>query len=237
MRLTILCGSLFLLAPLASLDAAAQTPAAAEAPTLAELRAAVDTLPPGRVERPTSYDALTPDQQRYVQGILTGPRNGISGPLVAMLPSPGLGELAQRTMAYARFAGTEGFSSVPPKLNELAVIMAAQAWSSTYVWNAHAGYSVRVGLTPAVVEAIRVGRRPEVMEPDVEAVYTFVSELLTARRVSDAVFEAARAALGGDRGIIDLVGTLAIYQMSAMLTVVDRTGLAEGEEPTLRPVD
>jgi hypothetical protein len=55
--------------------------------------------------------------------------------------------------------------------------------------------------------------------------------------VSDARFEAARTALGSDRALVDLVGTLAIYQMSAMLTAVDRTGLAEGAQPTLRALD
>jgi len=34
-----------------------------------------------------------------------------------------------------------------------------------------------------------------------------------------------------------IVSTRSSYQMSAMLTAVDRTGLAEGEQPTLRPLD
>jgi hypothetical protein len=32
--------------------------------------------------------------------------------------SPALGDLTQKAMAYSRFAGRDGFSSVPPKLNE-----------------------------------------------------------------------------------------------------------------------
>jgi 4-carboxymuconolactone decarboxylase len=206
-------------------------------PTAEDVRRAVSDLPAGRVERPT-YEALTPEQREYVEGILSGPRNAISGPLVVMLQSPLLGDLAQRTMAYARFAGTDGFGSVPPKLNELAVIMAAKAWSSPYVWNAHHRYAVRVGLPPALVEAVRTGSPPPTdLEPDVQAVYDFLDELITRKQVSDATFDAARAALGGDRQIVDLIGTFAIYQMSALLSAVDRTGLADGEEPTLRPLE
>jgi 4-carboxymuconolactone decarboxylase len=155
-----------------------------------------------------------------------------------MLASPTLGDLAQRTMAYARFAGTENFSSVPVKLNELAILMAARAWLSPYVWEAHDRYAVRVGLPPALVDAIRTGSAPpRDLEPDVQAVYELVDEFLSTKQVSDAKFAAARTALGGDRALVDLVGTLAIYQMSAMLTAVDRTGLEEGAQPQLRPLE
>lgn len=219
--------------------AGAQPPDRSEpAPTADELREAVTDLPTGRVARPESFESLTQEQRRYVEGVLRGPRDAISGPLVAMLPSPELGDLAQRTMAYARFAGEEGFSSVPPKLNELAVIMAAKAWSSPYVWNAHHRYAVRMGLPPELVEAVRTGAPPpDDLEPEVQAVYAFLDEFLTTKQVSDATFEAARTALGGDRQLIDLIGTFAIYQMSAMLSAVDRTGLGEGEAPTLRPLE
>jgi 4-carboxymuconolactone decarboxylase len=213
-------------------------PSAAAAPTIDELRRAVEALPAGRVERPESYDSMTAEQQRYLASVLGGPRSAVSGPLVVMLASPTLGDLAQRTMAYARFAGTEGFSSVPVKLNELAILMAARTWSSPYVWEAHDRYSVRVGLPPALVEAVRTGTAPPTnLEPEVKAVYEFLDEFLTTKQVGDATFEAARTALGGDRALVDLIGTLAIYQMSAMLTAVDRTGLEQGAQPTLRPLE
>jgi 4-carboxymuconolactone decarboxylase len=218
--------------------ASAQPASGDQAPSLEDLRRAIETLPPGRIERPASYDAMTPEQKAYLEGILTGPRSAVSGPLVVMLASPMLGDLAQRTMAYARFAGTEGFGSVPPKLNELAVLMAAKMWSSPYVWEAHHRYAVRVGLPPALVEAVRTDSPPPAdLEPDVAAIYAFFHELTTTRQVSDETFAAAREVLGGDRQIVDILGTFAIYQMSALLTAVDRTGLAEGAPPTLRPLE
>lgn len=227
-----------LIACIGLLAATAEAQAPAAAPTPDELRRAVAALPAGRIERPASYDSMTPEQQQYLRSVLGGPRSAVSGPLVVMLASPTLGELAQRTMAYARFAGTEGFSSVPPKLNELAILMAAKTWSSPYVWEAHDRYAVRVGLPPALVDAVRTGGAPPAgLEPDVAAVYAFLDEFLRTKQVSDATFAAARAALGGDRAIVDLIGTLAIYQMSAMLTAVDRTGLEAGERPSLRPLE
>jgi 4-carboxymuconolactone decarboxylase len=180
---------------------------------------------------------MTAEQKQYLEKILSGPRTAVSGPLAVMLASPALGELAQETMAYARYAGTPGFSSVPPKLNELAILMAARTWSSPYVWEAHDRYSVSVGLPAALVDAIRLGTAPPAdLPPDVEAVHAFFAELLAQKQVSDATFAAARNALGGDRQLVDLIGTFAIYQMSALLTAVDRTGLAAGAPPTLRPL-
>src|SRR5262245_63763373 len=98
-----------------------------------------------------------------------------------MRVSPQLGDLSQKAIAYARFAGREGFSSVPPKLNELAILVVAKHWSAEYVWNAHHTAAVRFGITPAVVEGVRVGKRPSGMEKDVEAVYDFATEFMPKR--------------------------------------------------------
>jgi 4-carboxymuconolactone decarboxylase len=238
MRSMILVAGFVCFGACAGTAAGQSTSSAGAAPALDTLRRAAANLPAGRVERPESYDSMTAEQKQYLGKILSGPRTAVSGPLAVMLASPALGELAQATMAYARYAGTEGFSSVPPKLNELAVLMAARTWSSPYVWEAHDRYSVSVGLPASLVDAIRLGAAPPAdLEPDVKAVYAFLDELLDTKQVSDATFAAARDALGGDRGLVDLMGTFAIYQMSALLTAVDRTGLADGEPPTLRSLE
>ena len=200
-------------------------------PTVEQMRKTVASLRGNRIQTPNDFDSLTPAQKAYVQSILTGPRSSITGPLGVMMVSPGLGDLSQKAMAYARFSGQEGFGIVTPKLNELAILIVAKHWSAEYVWNAHHSYGVRMGLTPEVVEAIRVGRRPAVMEKDVEAVYNFATEFITNRRVSDATVQAAKAVLGGDRGIVDLVGTMGLYQISSMMVTLDQTPLGQGQKP------
>ena len=232
MRIRILGASLAAFVVFVGVAVQTQGPgAAASSPTVEQMRQAVGRLPGNRIAVPTEYDKLTPEQQAYVRSILTGPRSDISGPLAVMMVSPGLGDLTQKAMAYARFAGREGFSSVPPKLNELAILMVAKLWSANYVWNAHHNYAVKMGLPQEVVDAILAGRRPAAMTPDVEAVYNFTSEFLTTRRASDATLQAARKALGGDRGVIDLVGTMGLYQISSMMVAVDETPLAPGAKP------
>lgn len=230
MRMRILGASLtaFVILVGVAVQTQGQGAAPAAAPTVEQMRQSVARQRGNRIAVPTNYDTLSPEQQAYVRSILTGPRSDISGPLAVMMVSPALGDLTQKAMAYSRFAGREGFSSVPPKLNELAILMVARLWSANYVWNAHHNYAVKMGLPQQVVDAILAGRRPASMEPDVEAVYNFADEFLTTKRASDATLQAAKKALGGDRGIVDLVGTMGLYQISSMMVAVDQTPLAGG---------
>src|SRR5262245_65847067 len=109
----------------------AQTPA----PSAEQLRQTVSRLRGNRIETPNSWDTLTTEQKKYVESILSGPRGDITGPLGVMMVTPGLGDLAQKAIAYARFAGRDGFSSIPPKLNELAIMVVARHWPAENAWN------------------------------------------------------------------------------------------------------
>jgi 4-carboxymuconolactone decarboxylase len=152
-----------------------------QAPSIEQLRQTVSRLRGNRIETPNDWDKLTPQQKKYVESILSGPRGDITGPLGVMMVSPELGDLSQKAIAYSRFAGREGFSSVPPKLNELAILVVAKHWSAEYVWNAHHTAAVRLGIPAEVVEAIRTGQRPVAMEKDVETVYNFVTDFIGKR--------------------------------------------------------
>jgi 4-carboxymuconolactone decarboxylase len=204
-------------------------------PTVDDFRRTVSRLRGNRIETPTNYDTLSAEQKAYVASILSGPRSDISGPLGVMMVAPALGDLSQKAIAYSRFAGRDGFSTVPPKLNELAILVVAKHWSAEYVWNAHHTAGVRNGLPAEVVEAIRVGKPPTGMEKDVAAVYNFATEFMTARSVSTATLAAAKAVLGGDRGVVDLVGTMGLYQISSMMVALDETPLPNGVKPYLHP--
>jgi 4-carboxymuconolactone decarboxylase len=223
----------FLSAVIIVLVTVASILAFAQVPTEDQLRQTVSRLRGNRIETPNNWDKLTLQQKKYVESILSGPRSDISGPLGVMMVTPELGDLAQKAIAYARFAGREGFSSVPPKLNELAILIVAKHWSAEYVWNAHHSAAARLGLAAETVEAIRTGKRPSAMEKDVEAVYNFASEFISKREVTDATLRAARDVLGGDRGVVDLVGTMGLYQISSMMVALDQTPLPPGTKPFL----
>jgi hypothetical protein len=74
------------------------------------------------------------------------------------------------------------------------------------------------------------------MDRDVAVVYDFCNELLATKQVSDASLQAARNVLGGDRGVVDLVGTLGAYQLVAMMMVVDQFPLPDGVASELKAI-
>ena len=83
--------------------------ALAQAPAIDQRRQTVSRLRGNRIDTPNDFDKLSPQQKKYVESILSGPRADISGPLGVMMVSPELGDLAQKAIAYSRFAGRDGF--------------------------------------------------------------------------------------------------------------------------------
>jgi 4-carboxymuconolactone decarboxylase len=225
-RFSLLTGFVGLL--LGLVIAHAQAPAT---PTLEQARQAVANLRGDRIWRPSSYDELTAEQKAFVNGILSGPRRGIDGALGIMMVSPVLGDLAQRAIAYTRFNPT-----VPPRLNELAILIGARAWTAQYAWHVHHRAALNAGLNAAVIDAVQVGKRPTTMQKDEEAVYNFCTELLATKQVSDTTLKAAKDVLGGDKGVVDLVATLGFYQFVAMLMNVDRLPMPPNVKPELTPL-
>ena len=178
-----------------------------------------------------TYADMTPAQKTMVDHLLSGPRAGADGPFNVLLRSPEMGDLAQQFGAAVRFN-----SSVPRKLNEMAIIMTARYWTSQYEWQAHHRAALQAGLSPTIADAIAQGKRPTGMQKDEEAVYNFCSELLNTKQVSDATYNAARDAFG-ERGVVDLIGVMGWYHTVAMLLNTDRYPLPEGTQPELKPLN
>jgi 4-carboxymuconolactone decarboxylase len=180
--------------------------------------------------KPLAYDEMTPAQKTMIEHLLSGPRAGADGPFNVLLRSPEMGDLAQQFGAATRFN-----SSVPRKLNEMAIIMTARHWTSQYEWQAHHRLALQAGLSPAIADAIAQGKRPAAMQKDEEAVYNFCSELLDTRQVSDQTFKATKD-MFGERGVVDLIGVMGWYHTVSMLLNTDRYPLPEGTQPELKPL-
>ena len=179
---------------------------------------------------PLTYDEMTPPQKAMVDHILAGPRGSLNGPYNVLLRSPEMGDLAQQFGAAMRYQ-----SSLPPKLNELAIIIAARVWTAQHAWSVHKRTAIQAGLSPAICDAVAGGRRPAAMQPDEEAIYNFATELLNTKQVSDATFAAVKDKFG-ERGVVDLIGVSGYYQLVSMLLNVDRYPLPAGTAPELTPL-
>ena len=180
--------------------------------------------------KPLTAAELTAEQKLMVQHLFAGERGGMNGPFNVTLRSPEMGDLAQKLGAQLRY-----HSSLPKKLNELAIIMTARFWNAQYEWSAHRKSAQAAGVSPAVIEAIAAGRRPAFTDPSEEIIYNFGNELLKNRQVSDAAFKAVVNKFG-EKGAVDLTGVMGYYCFVSMMLNIDRYPLPDGEEPELKPL-
>lgn len=220
-RLLVACATVLTVAGVV----AAQAPATQPRPDPRSIKLSGDRF------KPLTYDEMTPAQKTMVEHLFAGPRAGAGGPFNVLLRSPEMGDIAQQFGASMRFN-----QSMPRKLNEMAIIIVARHWSAQYEWYAHHRAALAAGLSPAIADAIAQGKRPTGMQPDEAAVYTFCSELLTTKQVSDATFKAARDTVG-EKGVVDLIGVMGWYQMVSMLLNTDRYPLPDGVQPELKPLN
>src|ERR1700692_3581768 len=180
--------------------------------------------------KPLTASELTPEQKILVEHLLSSERASLNGPFNVLLRSPEMGDLAQNLGAYIRFHTT-----VPAKLNEFAILITARGLNVQYEWAAHHKNALQAGLSPAIFDAVAVGKRPPSMQPDEEIVYNFSSELVNTKQVSDSTFRAAVDKFG-ERTVVDLIGTIGYYHFVSMLLNVDRYPMSEGAQPELKPL-
>ena len=178
--------------------------------------------------KPLTATDFSAEQKTLVDHLLSGERRTTDGPFNVLLRSPQMGDLAQQLGAYLRF-----HTSVPRKLNELAIIITARHWNAQYEWFAHRRYAIEAGVSPEITDAIAAGKRPQSLKPDEEAVYNFCTELIDTKQVNDKTFDAAKATLG-ERGVVDLIALLGYYDLVSMILNVDRYPLPDGVKPELK---
>ena len=183
-------------------------------------------------------EKLTPEQRILADGVRSGPRGGIKnssaatpgplgGPFNVWLRSPDIGNIIQSLGAAIRFR-----SSIPAKLNELAIITTARLWTAQYEWHAHRRLAVEAGLDPAIADDIAQGRRPARMSEDEALVYDVSRELHETHGLSDATYQRAFDRFG-EKGVVDLIAVNGYYVLVSMTLNVDRTPLPAGVTPPL----
>src|SRR5437868_3962104 len=166
--------------------------------------------------KPLKYDEMTPAQKTMMDHLASGERRGAGGPFNVLLRSPEMGDLVQQFGASMRF-----HSSLPKKLNEMAIIITGRHWTAQYEWNAHRTAAAQAGLKESIIQDIAAGKRPAGMDADETTIYNFATELLTTKQVSDANFQALKDKFG-EKGVVDTIGVMGYYQLVSMLLNVDR---------------
>ena len=180
--------------------------------------------------KPLTPGEMSAEQRKVYESIAGGPRGGVRGPFNPLLRSPELADRAPKLGEYLRFN-----SSIPPRLNELAILITARHWTSQYEWQAHRALALKAGLGPSIIEDVSKGKRPSGLTEDEAAVYEFCTELHRDKAVSDAAY-ASVARRFGERGVVDLIGVSGYYTMVSMVLNVDRHPLPGGAPPPLAPL-
>src|SRR5260370_3608118 len=103
---------------------------------------------------------------------------GFGGPYNPLLRSPVLGQRMFDLLYYLRWN-----SSVPLRLNEMAILVTGRLWRSQVEWHAHAPLAIKAGLSPEIVAGLKAPKLPASMKPDAAAVYDFAVERSTKPQV------------------------------------------------------
>ena len=180
--------------------------------------------------KPPRFPQLTMDQLDSAQKplgeqIVKVSSIGIGGPYNSMLRSPVLGQRMIDLFHYLRWE-----TSVPLNLNEFAILIIARQWRSQVEWYAHAPIALKACLSSRIIAELKTGARPSDMAEDEAAVYDFVTELTTTRKVSDETYARAKRVFS-DQQIVDLTAVAGNYIMVAMLLAMSEMTVPPGKEP------
>jgi 4-carboxymuconolactone decarboxylase len=180
--------------------------------------------------KPLTYGELTPEQKTLADHVLAGERASLAGPYNVLLRSPEMGDLAQKFGAYMRY-----HSSLSDDLQQLAILLTSRYWNAQFEWYSHHDLAIKSGLSQKTIDTLAEGKKPAGMTPEQDVAYTFCTEMLHNKQVSDATFHAAVDKLG-ERRVVDLVGVMGYYHFVSMILNLDRYPLPDGVKPPLKPL-
>jgi 4-carboxymuconolactone decarboxylase len=172
-------------------------------------------------------EQLNPEQQAVAAEVLKQSSAGLGGPYGMLIKSP---ELLKRYLLMTDYLRQK--TSLPHRLNEMAILLEARLWDAQYEWWAHEPLARKAGLADAIIEDIRAGKRPATMQPDEAIVYDVVTELLNKRQLSDATFAAAKQTLG-EQQVVDLVAVTGFYVMVSTVIIGGQIAIPDNAPPPM----
>ena len=162
---------------------------------------------------PLATRESVPENQRtafdeIVKGLGAVPR---FGPGSIMINVPKAHQVMNALNRYLR-----NDSTLPKKIQELAMLVTARELDCQYIWNAHAASAREAGVGDATVDALRDRKELPKLAGDETAVVRFGQEFFRTRRVSKGTFQLALEQLG-KQGAVELGLILGNYSLLALL--------------------
>ena len=181
---------------------------------------------------PTATRESVPADQRamfdeMVQGLASVPRHG---PGSIMIHVPKAHHWATGLNQYLR-----NESSLPKKIQELAMLVTARELDCQHIWNAHAASARQAGVPDALVDALRDHQELTGLAPDETAVMHYGQEFFRTHYVSRGAFQAALEQFGR-QGVVELALIMGNYSLLALLINTFDTDLPPDRTEPLLPV-
>ena len=181
---------------------------------------------------PFATSQSVPEAQRaifeeIVQGAGSVPRYG---PDSVMIHVPQAARWATGLNNYLRDE-----SSLPKKIQELAMLVTARELDCQHIWNAHAASARQAGVSGALVEALRERKELPAVAVDELAVVQYGQEFFRTHRVSRGAWQAALEQFGR-QGVVELSLVLGNYSLLALCINAFDTDLPPDRTEPLLPV-
>jgi 4-carboxymuconolactone decarboxylase len=166
---------------------------------------------------PLADAAMDEAQRAAAAALIAGPRKAVTGPFIPLLRSPELLNRLQKVGEYLRFQ-----SALPQRIAEFATLVVSRQWTQQFEWAVHAALAPAQGTAQQTIDELCEGRRPTTMSEDEAAVHDFIIELTSHHGICDATYADAVQRFG-ERGVMDLIGTVGYFTTLAMVLNVART--------------
>lgn len=178
---------------------------------------------------PASRDSVPTHQQGDFDELMRGygevPR---FGPSSVMMHVPKVHRMMNAVNLYLR-----NDSSLPKKIQELAILVTARAQDCAYIWNSHAATARAAGVPDALVDALRERRELPALADDESAVVRFGQEYFRNHQVSRGAFQVVLELLG-KQGAVELGLIYANYcGLALMINAFDADFPANRKEPLM----
>jgi 4-carboxymuconolactone decarboxylase len=177
---------------------------------------------------PVNENSLNPAQSALLASLRASPRGkGVSlgGPFGVYMHAPEVGEVAQQLASFCRYK-----TRLPKRLSEFAILWVGRQWKSQYEFFVHAKDGAEAGVKPQTIADLKAGRVPSKAPKDERAIYDFLTEMQTKKRVSGKTYSKVQQLLG-DGGVIELIAIVGSYSTTSMILNAFNVPLPEGAAP------
>ena len=181
---------------------------------------------------PTATRESVPEDQRAIFDEMLQESGSVPryGPGSVMVHVPKAARAASGLNHYLRDE-----SSLPKKVQELAMLVTARELDCQHIWNAHAASARQAGVRNEIVEALRDRKELPGLAADEAAVVHYGQEFFRTHRVSRGAFQAALEQFGR-QGVVELGLTMGNYSLLALLINSFDTDLPPDRTEPLLPV-